>query len=296
MPYADASTQTIWAGLTKGDLVRPEFLLTLPDTTTPPDDMLTQKSQSVVAVPRSLRLQPRLPSLWERRGNHPVLARGIPMPRPSIASRLGEELTASPPPTHAVLSPLPAANKLYAGHTPLIPGSPSPEDEDEDVKPPVASELVVEANDDADINDQSTTPQQDPSLAGALSLPTLPTNPLDGTEEFIVLNDLDRALEEVARDQERFARLKDAPDHAPSSSSASASPPASASASASAAETSPEQTESTSSSERVTDDGLSLSRKGSADSRTSNVSYVNGVPLKSPPLNFGVPMGQLQRD
>lgn len=281
MPYADASTQTVWAGLTKGDLVRPEFLLTVPDTTTPPDDMLTHKSQSVVASTHVRRLQPRGPTLLERRGNNPDLARGLPMPGASTF-QLGDELVASPPPTHALLSPLPAANKLYAGHTPLIPGSPSPADDDE---LQVAGELVVEADDD--INDESPTPQQDPGLSGALSLPTLPTNPVDGTEEFIVLNDLDRALEEVARDQERFGKLKDAPDPAPAPAPAPAPVPASAS---------PRKSGSTSSSEQVTEDGLSLSRKGSADSRSSNVSYVNGIPLKSPPLNFGVPMGQLQKE
>ncbi|KAF2852619.1 hypothetical protein T440DRAFT_31763 [Plenodomus tracheiphilus IPT5] len=275
MPYADASTQTVWAGLTKGDLVRPEFLLTIPDTTTPPDDMLTHKSQSVVAIRHPIRMQPRVPTLLERRGNNPDLARGIPLPGAST-SQLGDELTASPPPTHAGLSPLPAANRLYAGHTPLIPGSPSPiKDELQ-----VASELVVEADDsiDDDMNDESPTPQQDPALAGALSLPTLPANPVDGAAEHIVLSDLDQALEAIAREQERFSRLRDEPESA--SALASTSQQQSTSAS-------------TASSEQATDDGLSLSRKGSADSRSSNVSYVNGIPLKSPPLNFGIPMGQL---
>ncbi|KAI8942109.1 hypothetical protein NX059_000204 [Plenodomus lindquistii] len=259
MPYADASTQTVWAGLTKGDL-------------------------PMVPAHHLIRMQPRIPTLLERRGNNPDLARGIPLPGAST-SHLGDDLTASPPPTHAGLSPLPAANKLYAGHTPLLPRSPSP-DNDNDL--PVNGELVVEPEiSNHDINDESSTPEQDPSLAGALSLPTLPTHPVDGADEHIVLSDLDHALAAIAREQERFSKLRDAPE------------PASASASASASATlSPRQATSTAtaSSEDTTDDGLSLSRKGSADSRSSHVSYVNGIPLKSPPLNFGVPMGQLSRE
>lgn len=259
MPYADASTQTMWAGLTKGALVRPEFLLTAPDTTTPPDDMLTQKAQSLMSAHALIQTAPRLPSLLERRGNNPFLARGIPLP--DVQSRLGDELAASPPPMHIVPSPLPAANRLYAGHTPLIPGSPSPIHNDVDVA--VAEEFIV-------TDDDIPTPDQDLALTGALSLPTLPTNPVDGAAEHIVLSDLDRALEQLAREQDRFGKLKGGPEPTP-----------------------PRKSAFDPVSDAAAEESLSLSRKGSADSRSSAVSFVNGVPLKSPPLNFGVPMGQL---
>jgi len=238
-------------------LVRPEFLLTAPDTTTPPDDMLTQKAQPAMPPHALVRTAPKGPSLLERRGNNPHLARGILLP--GAQARLGDDLAASPAPTHTALSPLPAANRLYAGHTPLIPGSPSPINDDL----VVAQELLV-------TDDDRPVPDQDLALTGPLSLPTLPTNPVDGAAEHIVLSDLDRALEQVAREQERFARLKSGPEPAP-----------------------PRKAAPDPASHPTREESESQSRKGSADSRSSTVSFVNGVPLKSPPLNFGVPMGQL---
>lgn len=254
MVYADAGTQTIWAGLTRGDIVRPEFLYTAPEnTTTPPDEMLTQKPQSPDMLHTMTRRQQHTPtaskgpSLLERRNNRGLLG-GIALP----TEDLNDEVPASPPPTHALLSPLPAANRLYAGHTPLVPGSQSPAQDDE---LPASDELIVE-------DDRVAPPQDDPSLKGPLSLPT---NPVDGaTDGHIILHNLDEELEKIVRDQERFGKLKDAPEPSPK--------PA------------PDHTE----------DEVPLSRKGSADSRTSNVEYVNGIPMKSPPLNFGAPLGQLK--
>lgn len=272
MPYADAGTQTQWAALTRGAVVSPEFFLTAPDTITPPDDVLTRKLQTAEmlnALPGGPRQQKPAATkgltLLERRGNNPELASGIRLPTPTqpynSASQLDEESIPSPPPTQAAVSPLPAANKLYAGHTPLQPGSLSPVQAELEVAPTGLPEH------------DPPTPQQDPSLSGALSLATLPTNPVNGASEHISLQELDKVLEEVAYDQERFSRLKDAPE---SSSSA--------------------QLPKRRASQETTDDGLPLSRKGSADSRCSEVRYLNGIPLKSPPLNFGVPMGQLKKD
>jgi hypothetical protein len=46
--------------------------------------------------------------------------------------------------------------------------------------------------------------------------------------------------------------------------------------------------------EDSTEDGLPLSRKGSADSRRSGTTEeVDGVILKTPPSNFGAPLGSL---
>lgn len=266
MPYADASTQTLWAGLANSALVRPELLLTAPDTTTPPDDMLTQKMQPAMPPAHTLLpAAPRLPSLLERRRNNSHLARGILVP--GSPPRLGDGLAASPRPAlSAALSPLPAANKLHAGHTPLIPGSPSPINDDL-----VVAEESIAVGDNYDDNDDFAAQDQDLALTGPLSLPTLPTNPVDGTVEHIVLSDLDRALERVAQEQQRFGKLKGAPSES-APSPISALPPA------------PDPTG---------DESESQTRKSSADSRSSTVSFVNGVPLKSPPLNFGVPMGQL---
>ena len=249
--YVDAGTQTVWAGLSKGGLVRPDFLLTAPDTTTPPDDMLTQKSHMPDMLPRLdqpyQRHKPTAstgPSLLERREKRPGLPTRISLP----SSELDDEVLPSPPPTQAALSPLPAANKLHAGHTPLLPRARSPvQDEEEQVsRTPTIDE-----------DDQSASPQEDEALEGPL---ILPTNPVDGAGDRIALDVLDEELNKLAREQERFSKLKDAPEPAPI---------------------------------KVPDeDELSLSQKSSADSRASNIETFDGVLLKSPPLNFGMPLGQ----
>jgi hypothetical protein len=245
--YVDASTQTIWAGLTRGDIVRPEFLFTAPDTTTPPDDMLTGKRESTDMLPSAIQPFPPASSgssLLDRRLNRPNLFSRISLPN----SQLDDEVLPSPPPTQAILSPVPAANKLHAGHTPLFPGSMSPATSEE--------QQVEEAPPDEE--DQSATPQQDKALQGPL---ILPTNPVDGADDHnIALDVLDDVLSKVAQEQERFSKLKHAPE--PSTK------------------------------QDTLEDGMPLSRKGSADSRRSDGQTVDGVILKSPPLNFGAPLGQ----
>jgi hypothetical protein len=254
MPYADASTQTTWAGLTRMD-VRPDILFTAPDTTTPPAEMITEKSQgldNIIAAVQLGTLDPNstaFRSLLERRPNRPNLPTRISLPK---ANGFDDEIMPSPPPTHALLSPLPEANKRHAGHTPLIPRALSPVQDEE--------QSAQDAPDGAE--DQTTTPKHDQSLKGPLMLPT---NPIDGASDHIALDVLDDVLEKVARDQDRFSKLKDAPE------------PAGASASTDGAE-----------------DDLSLSRKASSDSRKSSAAeVVDGVILKSPPLNFGAPYGQV---
>ncbi|KAG9189331.1 hypothetical protein G6011_06199 [Alternaria panax] len=252
MTYADAETQTVWAGLTRMD-VRPEILFNAPDTTTPPAEIITDKLQGLDNVITSARLGTLDPnsssfqSLLERRQKRPDMPTRISLP----SSDLDDEVFPSPPPTHALLSPLPEANKRFAGHTPLIPRALSPvQDEDPELEEPPVEE------------EPSYTPLEDQPLIGPLMLPT---NPVDGASDHIALDVLDDVLEKVAKDQDRFSKLRDAPEPA--------APPA---ATNNAAE------------------DLPLSRKRSAESRHSCATeVVDGVRLKSPPLNFGVPIGQV---
>ncbi|KNG48225.1 hypothetical protein DDE82_007105 [Stemphylium lycopersici] len=267
MTYADAETQTVWAGLTKMDL-RPDILFTAPDTTTPPAEMILEKHHqgidNIVVAAQLGALDPHntsFPSLLERRKNRPDFPTRISLPK----SDLDDEVFPSPPPTHAALSPLPEANKRFAGHTPLIPRARSPVPDEEEPALPEKPPFVDE-------EEQTGTPLEDQPLIGPLMLPT---NPVDGAADHIALDVLDDVLEMVAKDQDRFSKLKDAPEPTP----ASAPPPAHVHAAAA----------------EKTEDDLPLSRNTSTDSRKSpnNVEFVDGIILKTPPLNFGVPIGQV---
>jgi hypothetical protein len=256
--YVDASTQTKWAGLMQRESVRPDILLSPPrDTTTPPEEMLTDKLQFVHGVPSCPEPRPVHPSaapalsLLERRMNKAGLVPRIEMP----PSDLNDEMPMSPPPTHALLSPLPEANKRHAGHTPLISHSPASD------KEPVIAKKVAKEEQAAD---GAASPDADIALTGAL---TLPSNPVDGTEDTIELSALDNVLSHIAKQQ--AALRSDFDDE-----NKSKSPPERGSAG-------------------TTDDGLPLSRKVSADSRRSAAEEYDGVRLKSPPSNFGAPFGSL---
>lgn len=355
--YVDAETQTVLSGLTRGDFVRPEFLFSAPETSTPPDEILTEKgqpaslstgdsAQQLSDPPQQqssqLPLQPKEPStssLLERRQNRPKLPARISLP-------LDDEVPRSPPPTQAVLSPLPVANRLHAGHTPLLPLSPVLDE----------LEVMAQAAPVEEEEDQTATPQQDEALHGPL---ILPTNPVDGAaENNITLDELDDALSRLAAEQERFSRLKDAPEPSSSSQAAPMAEPGSPSLGDVMSElvvepepsdpveqsTSSDTVEQSASSDPVdqstasaTDTlasptsqpppmtlpapihpppiaqqapihnpvqatqnapapapgfGLSLSRQGSTDSQRSENQNVDGVILKSPPLNFGKPLGE----
>ncbi|KAL5114577.1 hypothetical protein ACEQ8H_007546 [Pleosporales sp. CAS-2024a] len=269
--YVDAGSQTDWAGLTRQEYVRPDMLRSPPRcTTTPPDDMLTLKPQFVYGTPPvdelvvqaspPHMLQPinRTPSLQARRQNRAAVHLHISLPPAPVAPHaLDEEGPASPPTTHALLSPLPDANKLHAGHTPLILRSPSPE-ADASHAPLAAPHAAAE--------DGVATPDADQGLTGAL---TLPANPGDGTDDgHIVLHELDHVLSKISRQQ---AELRGEFDHEPDKP---ASPE-------------PEETHDSA------DHAQPLSRKGSTDSQHSSVEVVDGVRLKTPPSNFGAPLGSL---
>jgi hypothetical protein len=275
MGYVDAGTQTKWAGLTQRETVRPNMLLSAPpNTTTPPDEMMTEKSQFVygvpsIAEPQSVphRAAPP-PSLLERRQNRVGLNPHIPLPAARLpASTSASELEVtdedplSPPPTRALLSPLPEANKRHAGHTPLIPRTPSP-------APQAVTELsTVQAPEQQTTEDGTATPDADQALKGAL---TLPANPVDGAEDRIQLTALDSMLAKISKQQaELRGDVVDDESRRPS--------------------------ESKTNEEFDVEDGLRLSRKGSStDSHRSGVTEeIDGVVLKSPPSNFGAPLGSL---
>lgn len=290
--YVDASSQTEWAGLMQKKIVRPEALFSpYPNTTTPPDEPLTNKEQCLDDLPSispaERRGQPQTPPqlkeaqrekvptmstspLLERRQNRPNFVAHIDMPSPEMRAlgTLDDEVPVSPPPSALVLSPVPEANKRFAGHTPLFPRSPSPDTPKK--QPPgrhlnpivpeklqslPVHELIVEQDpgEDADTEpqrdeeSQAATPQEDISLTGPL---TLAPNPGDGSQDTILLTALDEELGKIAQQQQRL--------------------------------------------DGAAEDGQPLSRQGSSDSRTSEVTPVDGVTLKKTvPLNFGAPLGQV---
>jgi len=261
--YVHASTQTKWAGLMQRDNVRPDALVLSPplsNTPTPPGDvMLTQKPQFMyggaiptIAKPPTPDDHPTSPTqtLLERRRN--LLGLDARLDMPTASHKLNDEVPFSPPTTHALLSPIPEANKRHAGHTPLIPRSLSPEPE----------RAQEQAADDDDYD-------RDEGLKGAL---TLPSNPTDGTddEQHIGVLALDKVLRKIEKQQKTLRGEFD--DDEPA--------------------TDVDATPRSNSVDAAVED-LTLSRKGSADSRRSNTEEFDGVLLKTPPSNFGAPFGQL---
>ncbi|KAF1357167.1 hypothetical protein EJ07DRAFT_129919 [Lizonia empirigonia] len=210
--YVDASSQTEWAGLMQKNIVRPDALFTpYPATSTPPDEPLTKKGQCVDDLPSispsEQRGQPQTPPpareqtrtmstspLLSRRQNRPSFVPHIDLPSPEIRAiaTLDDEVPVSPPPSALVLSPVPEANKRFAGHTPLFPRSPSPDTprkhEDADKEPQLGNDS------------QSTTPREDVGLTGPL---TLAPNPGDGSQDTILLSALDLELSRIAQEQQR---------------------------------------------------------------------------------------------
>lgn len=271
MTYTHAATQTVWAGITKMDL-RPDILFTAPNTTTPPAELASDKHKDMDSIAATAQLgsldahTQSFGSLLQKRPNRPSLPTRISLPN----SELDDEVLPSPPPTHAVLSPLPEANKRHAGHTPLIPRALTPVNDEE---PGIPQEEPA-----VDVEKERHIPLEDQPLIGPLMLPT---NPDEGASDHIALDVLDDVLEKVAKDQDRFSKLKDAPE--PTALSEAAPPPELAAPQ----EPTPPAVENT-------DLGLPLSRNTSGDSRKStNTEVVDGVKLKTPPLNFGVPIGQV---
>jgi hypothetical protein len=249
--YATAGTQTDLTGPVQ-PIVRPDIRFSAPkDTSTPPEEAVSEKSRFASSVPFTMHPPQNLSStLLAKRHNRPT---HIAMP----PAEFNEQAPFSPPPTHALLSPLPKANRRDAGHTPLIPRSLSPASETQEeelVKEQPAEQLAAPEDDGV------ATPDEDQGLSGAL---TLPANPVDGAEEHFGLDELDHVLSKIAKQQ---ATLRGEFDDEVKKPQTVAEP-------------------------QSYDDGMPLSRKASADSRKSE--FVDGVTLKTPPSNFGAPMGQL---
>ncbi len=188
--YVDKSTQTLIEGLARNPAPRPPALGAPIDTPTPPDDMAVDKVQmpagATHATPPTTLDNHSSPALLLGRKSRPPLVARITMPYPDLDA----EDPCSPPPTQALFSPLPAANRLHAGHTPIIPRALSPLPP-EDSGPP--------------------TPEQDVSLSGPL---TLPPQPGDGAADTITLNVLDAELEKLRLEQEREEQRSTSPPNA----------------------------------------------------------------------------------
>lgn len=289
--YVDASSQTEWAGLMQKNIVRSEALFSsYPDASTPPDEPLTNKEQCVDDLPSvsatERQCQPQTPPeseepskeqvpnmstspLLSRRQNRPSFVPHIDLPSSDAKDleTLDDEVPVSPPPSALVLSPVPEANRRFAGHTPLFPRSPSPEASKKELPQylnPIVPEklqsvpvheLIVEQDpsEDADTEpqleeeSQPMTPQEDIGLTGPL---TLASNPCDGSQDTILLSVLDNELSKIAQQQQRI--------------------------------------------DGAVEDGQPISRQGSLDSHTSEVKPMDGITLKKTvPLNFGAPLGQV---
>jgi hypothetical protein len=310
--YVDAGTQTRWAGLTQNESIRPEALFSpRPDTSTPPDDMMmTEKVEfngggrrRSVTTPEGSPTQqhhhrePVLSTspLLARRLNRPEFVAHIDLPSPDLAA-LDDEVPISPPASAAmVLSPLPEANKRFAGHTPMLAGSPSQKFEKKapNLQPhPNFNVAIAKAEQlrqyqaalPPDDENQAATPQQDIGLTGPLMLAP---NPGDGAADHIALDVLDQELSKIAQLQ-----LRDQSDHDDDDNKG--------------LDLAQQESSSHGSNQQnargptgmpplhSTGNSALSSRKGSADSRRSeDVAPVDGVTLKRAPLNFGAPFGEM---
>jgi hypothetical protein len=178
--YVNAGTQTLIAGLAKNPSPLPTILTHHGDATTPPDEMPSKAEFQLPANPFDVQPSRNVSStLLLRRQNIPQLVTSISPP----ANDYMHEAPLSPPPTQALMSPLPAANTMHAGHTPIFPRSRS----------------SLQIRDLPDSSGQST-PQHDEELSGPLSLPALPG---DGSNDRIELAVLDAELERVAHERKR---------------------------------------------------------------------------------------------
>ncbi|KAH7067820.1 hypothetical protein FB567DRAFT_256365 [Paraphoma chrysanthemicola] len=213
--YKDSASQTIWQGLTQRDDVR--LVISTPhDTNTPPGETVTDKLQldhlnsspepaeDNASPTTSAQTSERQPSVTEESQPQQIQPSQMESEEENHATRLidiahgslpsfalNDDDPASPPPTHAILSPPPEANRRFAGHTPLFPPTQDAQDP-EDYFGAAAFEQAV--HDDGD----ARTPDADEALQGAL---TLPANPIDGTAEHIELDALDKVLGKIARQQ-----------------------------------------------------------------------------------------------
>jgi hypothetical protein len=291
--YVDASIQTLIEGLTRDPAVHPSALLPPADTTTPPDDMAIDKLQldTVSAVSKPIMNNLTSPTLLLRRKKRPPMVARISMPESAFGNiKFDVENPASPPPTETVLSPLPAANRLHAGHTPIIPCARSPLPRDESDPP---------------------TPVEDEALRGPLFLPPQPG---DGAEDTIPLTVLDAELEKLRLEQEKETNGESVPQpsvpvHDPTPvSELSQSQPAVEPINPPPKDDPTQHSRNTSADIRRSSDTSAAVRPSSVDfektrrssensaetrrSSADEVEVVDGVILKKPKMNLGAPLGQ----
>ena len=281
--YVDASAQTLIEGLARDPTVHPSALLPPTDTTTPPDDMAIDKLQidSTPTISKTNMDSPTSPTLLLRRKKRPSLVARISMPK-SIFDKVkfDDEDPASPPPTEAVLSPLPAANRLHAGHTPIIPGARSPLPQEESGPP---------------------TPVEDEALRGPLFLPPQPG---DGAEDTIPLTALDAELERVRLEQEKEEGEQSvSPPPAPTDDP-NLDPEPSQPLSAVEPSNIPPSDDSTQLERNISNESRGSSDSSDKTGRSTDYSIAtrrssaddaevfDGVILKKPKMNLGAPLGQ----
>ncbi|KAF2714678.1 hypothetical protein K504DRAFT_8049 [Pleomassaria siparia CBS 279.74] len=253
--YVDSSTQTIIAGLSKHPAPVPAVLSFPPDASTPPDEMpsrdLSLPAKATPSTKMNVGSSSISPTLLLRRQIRPKLVARISLP----PNEYDTHAPLSPPSTQACMSPLPAANTLHAGHTPLCPRSRSRSRS----RSPLRSPLRMQ--DDPRDRSEPATPEQEDEivLTGPL---TLPLQPGDGTANHIELRVLDAELERIAHHQQVGSR---------------------------------QQTPETSSPTLVSEiSGVDRSRRGSPRQSSENeAEVVDGIRLKKPKMNMGAPLGQL---
>jgi hypothetical protein len=184
--YVDKAVQTTIAA--RHPAPKPAVLFD--NTTTPPEEMPSKSRQhSTEAMPSITQTQADAPDLSPTillgRKKRPNLVTRISLPEADVSG------ARSPPPTEAVMSPLPAANRLHAGHTPIFPRALSP-----------LRRL--------DKSGESTASEQEEYLTGPLMLPPQPG---DGAGDRIELKALDAELEKIAKERSLH---RDEPGSSPS--------------------------------------------------------------------------------
>jgi hypothetical protein len=299
--YVDASVQTLIEGLTRDPAAHPSALRPAnkqeppTDTPTPPDDMAIDKLHFSTgpAISKADMIKVTSPTLLLRRKTRPPMVARISMPENKFQNiSFDIENPASPPPTEAILSPLPAVNRLHAGHTPIIPRARSPLPQEESDPP---------------------SPVADHPLSGPLFLPPQPG---DGAEDAIPLTVLDAELEKLRLEQEREeqeesdpAQPEPMPTQAPTGNSGiSHLQPAIDSIDATQhnhpshavyneSEVHTHSSSSSTNTRRTSDNSGETGRSsgnsgGTRRSSRDEVEVVDGVRLKKPKMNLGAPLGQ----
>ncbi|KAF2875322.1 hypothetical protein BDV95DRAFT_486560 [Massariosphaeria phaeospora] len=189
--YVDCGTQTVLAGLTRDPNAHPAALGGAASTSPADVEKPQTPTGSTPAITKSDANDPQLsPTLLQRRKSTQSFTSRLQMPDPEFDTQDPR----SPPPTQGILSPLPLANTLHAGHTPIVPRSLSP--------------LSPLGRRDEEEPSGSETPVQENILQGALVLPPAPG---DGAADRIDVDELSARLEQVAKENELADEREEAP-------------------------------------------------------------------------------------